>query len=194
MSAINQLYQDYKLRQNSWRQNLIGQMSSLEASGVDCRQCPGHCCTQKRNSMQITLAEGIALYFDLSEKNLITHDLRNKLKQSVVDARLDQFLYIKGKALRRNYTCPLFELKGFGCPLSRHSKPFGCLGYNATSPNEIEGNSCRSEVELLESTEQLFHAEINDFSLAISAILNIPTEKLSIPQMILLLDKHLASL
>ncbi len=191
MQAIYNLYQENKLRQASWRSLLVEKMSSLEKSGIDCRNCPGHCCTQKRNSMQVTLAEGLELYLDLYNKKLLNDDLREKLKKTIIDARLDNVIYVKGKALRRNYTCPLFELKGFGCPLSRNSKPFGCLGYNANAKNEVEGESCRSEVELLEETDKNFSIEIEQMSQQISQLTRLPNEKQSIPQAILMFDERL---
>lgn len=193
MSEIHKLYQKNKSRQALWRKSLVERMSSLEDVGIDCKNCPGHCCTQKRNSMQITLAEGLELYFDLLEKKLLDDSLREKLRISIKDSRLDQMIFVKGKALRRNYTCPLFELKGFGCPLSRNSKPFGCLGYNAHIPREIEGESCRSEVELLDETDQEFSREIALLSREISEVLGLPLDKQTIPQMILLIDERLQS-
>lgn len=192
MNNVYEIYQKNKTAQAHWRESLVERMSSLENSGIDCRQCPGHCCTQKRNSMQVTLAEGLELYFDLKDKSLLDDSLRDRLKKNILDSRLDQMIYVKGKALRRNYTCPLFELKGFGCPLSRNSKPFGCLGYNAQSANEKEGESCRSEVALLDETDQLFSKEIGLLSKEISEELKIPLDKLTIPQMILLFDEKVS--
>lgn len=193
MNEIDKLYQKNKSRQALWRKSLVDRMSALEDAGIDCKSCPGHCCTQKRNSMQITLAEGLELYFDLLEKKLLDDALRDKLRTSIKDSRLDQMIFVKGKPLRRNYTCPLFELKGFGCPLSRNSKPFGCLGYNANNSNEIEGESCRSEVELLDETDQQFSQEIAFLSREISEVLGLPLDKQTIPQMILAIDEKLAT-
>ena len=193
MDAVYKLYLDNKIKQSEWRISLINQMNVLESSGVNCLSCSGHCCTQKRNSMQITLAEGIAVYFDLKDKKLFDDHLKCKLQKCIEDSRLDQIIYIKNKALRRNYTCPLFELKGFGCPLDKGNKPFGCLGYNARSPNETEGESCRSEIEILESTEDKFLNQIAELSKRISETLQLPLDKMTIPQMLLLIDSRMNS-
>lgn len=192
MKDLLNWFEENQIRQSSWRKNLLTQMQQLSVQKIDCLDCPGHCCTQQRNSMQVTLAEGLALYYDLHQKNLINEELIFKIKDTIKEARLDHEIYVKGKTLRRNYTCPLFQHKSFGCPLSKEHKPFGCLGYNPTRLNESEGESCRSEVELLNLTDQQYSPEIHSFSKEIALRSGLPLEKKTIPQMILMLHDYLS--
>ncbi len=184
MSDLQSIIIELNARAESWRKPLLDKMANQGKIGIDCSKCRGTCCTQERNSMQVTLSEGIVLYFNLKEKNLITTELIEKNMETIKSARIDQEIYIKAKRLRRNYTCPLFKHQSFGCPVDMNKKPFGCLGYNATVEAELVGDSCRSEIELLETVDQQFTAEMKVFDAKLAMFFKTSEDKKSIPEAI----------
>lgn len=132
------------------RHLLLKQMKELENQGIHCGGCSGICCTYERNSMMVTNDEALVVYDFLKTNNFWNDDFIHKLKNTVHEFRLDRDLGNGKKSfIRRSYTCPLFLEKSHGCPLPRDIKPYGCLAYNPTVPNESKGLSCFSDQELL---------------------------------------------
>lgn len=171
------------------RNKLVERMQELDASGINCMNCTGVCCTKARNSMMVTPLEAIDLYFSL-EENIKDKDLLwRSIEQSITDFGLDREIYVKNKLMRKNYTCPLFKLESFGCPVEPHLKPFGCLGYNALAPKVIEGENCASDTVLLEAVDLEIKAELENLNKAIKDLLAIDFDKTNIPMALLKIKK-----
>lgn len=172
------------------RKELLETMNSLESKKVDCHQCPGTCCTFISNSMQMTVVEAVDLYLYLTEENLWDGELEEKLQKCVKDFRLDvRPTTGGGQFLRKSYTCPFFGHTQFGCPLPREIKPYGCLGFNPSKENELEGKSCHSDNDLLLKRENSL-AEEERLNHEWQQKLKLPWEKENIP--LALLDLHKA--
>ena len=80
-------------------------MNELEASGINCQNCTGRCCTYHTNSMQMTALETEDLYQFLINNNKWDKSLENKLLDTINEFRLDKEISM-GKKLtfRRSYT------------------------------------------------------------------------------------------
>lgn len=193
-SSILQIISNLQMSARQWRAPILDHMQKNDSLAVNCLNCTGVCCTQMRNSMQVTLAEGLLLYIDLRKKNLVTEELTNKCQSTIIESRIDQSLYVKGKRLRRNYTCPLFQFHSFGCPLSMENKPFGCLAYNPTVAQEKAGDNCRSEISLLEETDIKIQSSLSQLNSLIASTLKCSEEKQTIPESILFFHSHLSKL
>lgn len=137
------------------RKIILDQMNSLNAKGINCFNCPGHCCTSVANSMQTTPLETQDVLENLRQTERWTEELKLKLRINVEKFRLDS-IPGNGKRnyLRKTYDCPFFESKSLGCTIPQEVKPYGCLGFNPTEPNENEGKSCSSNQNLLKEREQ----------------------------------------
>lgn len=138
------------------RKILLNEMDALNASGVNCFNCPGHCCTSVANSMMVTPWETADIMGHLQAFNLVTDELRSRLEDTVKRFRLDVPLPGNGRRgyLRRTYDCPFFAGKNLGCTLPREVKPYGCLGFNPKAPGETLGTSCSSNQALLQYREE----------------------------------------
>ena len=137
------------------RQILLDEMDALNARGVNCFACPGHCCTSVANSMMVTPYETQTIVTYLKEAGRWTDELKAALRETVRRFRLDVPMPGNGKRgyLRRTYDCTFFAGKSLGCTLPREIKPYGCLGFNPTLPGEAEGKSCKSDQCLLQRRE-----------------------------------------
>lgn len=137
------------------RKIILDQMNSLNAKGINCFNCPGHCCTSVANSMQTTPLETQDVLDYLRQTQRWTEELKLKLNTNVDKFRLDS---IPGNGrrnyLRKTYDCPFFEGKSLGCSIPQEVKPYGCLGFNPTEPHESEGKSCGSDQNLLKEREK----------------------------------------
>lgn len=172
------------------RKALLDSMESLEASEISCRGCSGPCCTFLKNSMQVTPLEAIDMYLHLDDSGLWDESLERRLKDCILEFRLHIRPSTGGSQLmRKTYTCPFFLHQALGCSLDPAIKPYGCLGFNPIRKGEIEGESCRSNTEILEEREShdLHEAETSQ---KIADLLSLPWEKETIPQA--LLDVHSA--
>ncbi len=105
--------------------------------------------------MLITIQEAEDIFYYLQQNKKWDGGLKAKLIQNVKTYRLDSPLPSNGRKsyLRRTYTCPFFAGQNLGCELPKEIKPYGCLGYNPTQPNEEQGLKCQSNQELLERRE-----------------------------------------
>lgn len=139
------------------RQILLDEMDALNARGVNCWNCPGHCCTAVANSMMITPRETQDIVDYLKAAGRWTTELKTALEDTVRRYRLDVPMPGNGRRgyLRRTYECTFFAGKSLGCTLPREVKPYGCLGFNPTAPGETEGTSCKSDQSLLQRREEL---------------------------------------
>jgi hypothetical protein len=160
------------------RNKLVAEMSSLEENKLSCAKCIGNCCTFSSNSMRVTPVEAIDILHYLEGKNLINTSLINTLKSCILEFRLDV-----GTAfgIKKNYTCPFYLGQCKGCSISRWSKPYGCLSFNATEENVTEGKSCKSNQALLEKRSLDFQKDEDDLNRYIVKELNLAWEVESIP-------------
>ena len=147
----------FQLTRRSRRENLIVLMKDLEQKDHSCRDCIGVCCTVEANSMQIDLAQALDIYLFLIANDLFDID---QLNQNIETFRLDKFLGNSGKSLRRYYTCPFYLGEKKGCQISRKSKPYGCLGFNAIGVGVTQGQNCKSYTDNLKHREQK-HASLD---------------------------------
>lgn len=139
----------------SRRQLLLDEMNALNERGVNCYNCPGHCCTSVANSMMVTPWETADVMGHLRAHNLLTDELKLQLQENVRKFRLDVPMPGNGRRgyLRRTYDCPFFAGSNLGCTIPKEVKPYGCLGFNPTLPNESEGKSCGSNQDILKRRE-----------------------------------------
>ncbi|MCR9204376.1 MAG: hypothetical protein NXH75_07360 [Halobacteriovoraceae bacterium] len=172
------------------RAPLLNSMNDLGAKEISCHGCSGPCCTFLKNSMQVTPLEAVDIYVYLYEQGLWNEELEKRLKGCITEFRLDKRPSTgSGQLMRKTYTCPFFLHQKLGCSLDPAIKPYGCLGFNPTEKGEIEGRSCRSNIDLLEFREEI---DLNESqkSQKITEVLHLPWEKETIPQA--LLDVHFA--
>ena len=172
---------EYQKSSRSWsrlrRSLLIDEMTHLDSKELTCRNCVGNCCTFESNSMRITPLEAIEILIFLEEENRINSDLITKLNNYIKDFRLDKETFF---GIKKNYTCPFYLGACQGCSISRGSKPYGCLAFNATEKNVIVGKNCHSNQLLLENRELNFPEE-NEINQQIIKILGLTWTKESIP-------------
>lgn len=157
-------------------------MENLEKNNIDCQKCTGVCCTVARNSMQVTPVEAINLYFEIKEKLIDQKKFWELNLESIKRFGLDREIYIKGKLLRKNYTCPLFKFESWGCPIDKKLKPLGCLGYNALASNILDGENCASNTTILEKVDQEINPKWNELNLKIKKRFHLDFDKISIPR------------
>jgi len=138
------------------RRLLLDEMEQLAKDGKTCANCSGVCCTFVANSMLVTPAEASTLIDNLKKKNLLTPELKEHCRQTIIRFSLDRPVPGTGQRnlLRRRYTCPLFQHKALGCPLDSKAKPYGCLAFNPQVSGEVEGKSCGSNKDLLKQTDK----------------------------------------
>lgn len=129
---------------NKRRQEVLGHMQDLNSKGLSCHGCQGYCCTFQNNSMQITGIEAEQILEDLMERKIDLKQVADLCHEAVQEYRLDKELITKGNSLlRRRYTCPFFKNSEYGCSLSSHKKPIGCLAFNATDMAQ-QGKQCKT--------------------------------------------------
>ncbi len=134
--------------------------------------------------MQITPAEAQDLLRYLQDEGRWDEPLREKLRATVREYRLDQPLPSDGVRVfgRRTYTCPFYQEGPRGCSIAPESKPFGCLAFNPTVGNEQDGSSCKSDQQSLKLVETATEKMRNQ---TIAEQLNLTWDKLPLPLAIL---------
>jgi hypothetical protein len=172
------------MSQTNRRELLIHRMNELEARGMSCLGCSGACCTFQANSMMVTPLEAFDLVTYLKEKNLLSEDLKTKLKASVQTYRLDHKPLSGRSYLRKTYTCPFFGHAELGCPLPREVKPYGCLAFDSHHETLKADENCYSEKELLEERERR-HPEESELNRELVKKFNLLWEKSPIPTALL---------
>lgn len=185
------LTQNFNLQDPRDRRGIvIGKMDFLEKKSIHCFNCPGTCCTSVANSMQISPLEALEILLNL-EEYLVNEEkkriLIDQLNKTILLYRLDKEIYTGKKnqsSLRKNYTCPFFNFGTRGCSLSRGHKPYGCLGFNPNKEND-NGQTCRSEVDLLESRDHIFHDAEKLSNAFLRNKWNLQWDKKSIPEALL---------
>lgn len=193
---INRFYIDNKVPTALERRLLlIKEMDQLEATNVHCFSCPGTCCTQSANSMQVSPIEALEVLASLKleekspeEKESIFENLRQTIKEFRLDVEL--FIGKRSSEFRRTYTCPFFKRESKGCGLSRAAKPYGCLGFNPKAPND-NGNTCTSNIPLLEKRETALEDIEKEANTIIKKKFQLYWDKKNLPQALIELDQKL---
>lgn len=170
------------------RQVLLDEMKGLENKEVDCRFCPGKCCTFISNSMQVTPSEALDLMSFLKRENRWNEELKQKLLDCISEYRLDYHLDTGGgSGFRRTYTCPFFAGHSLGCTIEKDSNPYGCLGFNASESGEKDGRSCYSNQDILKAQENSLCGEEKDLNHEFEKLFPKFGKKLPIPNALLFL-------
>lgn len=165
-------------------------MESLEKGQISCQGCSGLCCTFMKNSMQMSIVEGVDLYSFLLATRGWGEELESSLNECIREFRLNNRPSTGGTQLmRKTYTCPFFLQKELGCSIDPRYKPYGCLGFNPTTPQSKEGEGCESNTTLLKEREENPFQE-EELNQKLKELLGLPWEKETIPQG--LLDLHQA--
>lgn len=167
------------------RELLIDRMQELSNQGMDCRNCPGTCCTFEANSMLLTPLEAVELTAYLKEQSQLNQEFKEKLESTVVKYRLESKYKSSKSYLRKTYTCPLFNNHSLGCPLPPEVKPYGCLAFNSHSVTSKASAECFSEKDLLEKKEIQYFSEEEVQNTELRKKLGITWEKSPIPNAIL---------
>ena len=160
------------------RSLLIEEMSSLDEKKLSCAKCVGNCCTFTSNSMRVTPLEAIEILQYLHEKMLINQELVQVLEENIKEFRLDKETLF---GIKKNYTCPFYLGSCQGCSLSRGSKPYGCLAFNATEENVLKGSTCSSNQLILEKRDNEYIHHEKKLNNYIKKTLTLTWDKESIP-------------
>ncbi len=165
------------------RQNIIENMEMLSTNGIDCSECVGICCTFEKNSMRLTPLEALDLFLYLNDNGAITDKFTQSVDAAIKHYRLDYVIPSNGKRnyLRRYYTCPLFVNCENGCPIPPEFKPYGCLGFNPTSPNEKDGTSCTSNTNILKDRDQAMGLQEKQLNKKIKEMIGLTWDKKCLP-------------
>jgi hypothetical protein len=140
--------------------------------------------------MLITPLEAIELLVGLEIDQYGNEKLsifKEEMNKTIQNFRLGIEIYTGKKhstELRKTYTCPFFNKGVLGCSLSRSSKPYGCLGFNPKI-KEDNGQSCASNLKILESRETDFCLTEDQVNTKIRNTFNIKWTKQNIPQALL---------
>lgn len=147
------------------RSLLVDKMRENESLKINCLSCSGRCCTLTNNSVKTTPLETLIVMQDLVSKEVFNQKLIDRIEETIADFRLRYELLADPKGtFRRTYTCPLFKYESFGCPLDYESKPYGCLGFNPSQKEVLDGEGCESNINDLEKREllnALFEERVN---------------------------------
>jgi hypothetical protein len=168
------------------REFLLLEMDQNYANGINCQDCPGHCCTSSSNSMQITPLEAMDLILFLKSQNRLTCELKEKLKNCIKEYRLDhEISTTRGIPFRRTYTCPFYHPGPKGCSIEPQYKPFGCLAFNPQKKKDQGNQSCQSNSHSYKKREDAYSMEEEILNGNLIREYNLSWRKKSIPEAIL---------
>ena len=108
------------------------------------------------------------------------HKLKASLKESMKEYRLENVTL----GLRKTYTCPFYTGEKKGCTISRHSKPYGCLGFLPIKKEVTKGSDCRSDIGSLKKRELKFKQPEDLLNYLLKESLSLSWDKLPIPSAI----------
>ncbi len=183
MTSFSEIYNSLSsLSANERRKALIDEMSQLESNGIDCSSCEGICCSFIANSMKTTPLETLDLLVHLEDTDRLNDNFWALIQENIVHYRLDYDIDTgRGTSFRRTYTCPFYSPGAKGCSISRNSKPYGCLGFNAGRPNANGENGCAPDFDLLKRREDKFLSLEQKINGELKEVLGLTWEKLPIP-------------
>jgi len=87
------------------------------------------------------------------------------LKECIEEFRLDKS--VASIKIRRTYTCPFFNGDKLGCTIDPDFKPYGCLAFNPRESGVKAGGNCRSNLDLLKTSEQFVAGELLPIPIAL---------------------------
>lgn len=176
------------------RAGLVAAMQARGEAGIDCRACSGVCCTFVANSMQTTPLETLDLLAWLVSQKRVNAALIEALRSAVRRYRLDAPAPGDGQRnfVRRTYTCPFFTRDTLGCSVSRHAKPYGCLGFNPLRAGQVDGGDCASQIDLLEQREANFACDETAADQHLRQVLQLDWDKKPMPVALLEFIERLA--
>lgn len=174
-----EIYIEIKAQAKNKRKNAIAFMHQLDSQKINCRKCVGTCCTFEANSMQITPLETIELIQFLIESKVDPIIIFEKMEMCIKEYR-SEATYSR-PILRKNYTCPFFDIVTKKCQVSRHAKPLGCLAFNPIESNIQNGGTCTSKVDILHKTDLEFSQYDEKMNNIIKQIFKIYWTKAPIP-------------
>tara|TARA_X000000950_G_scaffold278947_1_gene370702 strand:- start:516 stop:1016 length:501 start_codon:yes stop_codon:yes gene_type:complete len=163
-------------------------MNSKDEKGFSCKTCIGNCCTFTSNSMMISPLEAYDIYVFL--KNSPSFDerkLKASLEKNIKEFRLENI----DLGVRKTYTCPFYTGAKKGCTISRHSKPYGCLGFLPTQKAVNKGNDCRSDIGVLKKRELKFKQEEEQLNSLLKKSIGLCWDKLPISSAVLSLLENI---
>lgn len=140
------------------RAHLTKAMHDDAMLGFDCKSCVGTCCTFSSNSMQIDHTQALDMKAWLVSQKRWDSDLIEKLKACIEEYRLDKS--VASFKIRRTYTCPFFNGDKLGCTIDQDYKPYGCLAFNPREGGVRFGGNCRSNLDLLKTSESFVSGEL----------------------------------
>lgn len=180
-TLLEGLYRDFELEDGaSRREILIQDMEEVSQKGHGCASCVGHCCTYEFNSMQVDPLQALELYVFISQK--FDASIWDDIESNIKEYRLDKFFQTgKDVYLRRYYTCPFYKKSNLGCPISRKSKPYGCLAFNALQANVSTPGFCESSQNILKKREDLFEKKEDAANKFLIGALDLYWSKLPMP-------------
>lgn len=139
------------------RRSLVEHMSSNAEEGKNCFSCSGMCCTNEYNSMQVDPIQTLEVLAWLESEGRLNSVTGKAIDDSILEYRLDKDFSIgRGREWRQYFTCPFFVGQNKGCTISRHAKPYGCLGFNPHEMNVSSPGKCSSNLEALMVREESF--------------------------------------
>ncbi|MBT3983759.1 MAG: hypothetical protein HOE90_20560 [Bacteriovoracaceae bacterium] len=162
---------------------LTQKMDRLGESNINCRDCPGECCTFTSNSMQVTPIEAIDMMIYLKKQSQYSTSTFHSLENCIKKYRLDGPTLSNGKKIfmRRTYTCPFFGGGELGCTIDPEYKPYGCLAFNPTHISFKADSHCHSDKEQLLRTDEQNVQIHEQLSADLVSSLKLDWEKLPIP-------------
>ncbi|OUR93518.1 hypothetical protein A9Q84_18775 [Halobacteriovorax marinus] len=179
----------------SRRSILNGAMDELSSKSINCFSCTGKCCTFISNSMQTDAIQTLELYLYLQEQGMWNDELILELKEVVRNNRLDYEIQTGlGSSFRRTYTCPFYNKGPKGCSIAPESKPFGCLAFNPVSECAQGGESCASDIPLLQEREDSFEQAEEKSNEYLKKIFSFHWDKLPMPVALLEMGEKLKEL
>lgn len=180
---LSTIYSQFSLPNAKERRRLLNEeMESLNSAGKNCFNCNGMCCTYEFNSMQVDPLQALEIVDWLETNDLLNAQVMDQIEQVIEQYRLDKDFFIgPGREFRRNYTCPFFFPGNRGCSLSRHIKPYGCLGFNPLKKGVKSAGHCSSNIELLSERDDGFESAERAANVFIKDFLELYWDKKSLP-------------
>lgn len=177
---------------DSRRSPLNKAMDDLNSKSINCFSCTGKCCTFISNSMQTDPVQTLELYIYLHDEKMWNDELVLELEEVIRNNRLNYEIQTGlGSSFRRTYTCPFYSEGPKGCSIAPTSKPFGCLAFNAISECATGGESCASDIPLLQKREDEFEKLEAISNKYLSDLFSLYWEKTPMPVALLEMHKKL---
>ena len=132
--------------------------------------------------MMISPLEAYDIYtFLKTSPNFNEEKLKVSLEKNIKEFRLENV----DLGVKKTYTCPFYTGEKKGCTISRHSKPYGCLGFLPTRKEVTKGNDCRSDIGILKKRELKFKQDEDQLNSLLKKSIDLCWDKLPISSAVL---------